>query len=275
MRFFTALSLAFLLGGCNLLDRLQNNVILVAMLVQSPAPPAGGPISGSPVVLTQLYLAQKSGDLTSPPSEQSLTPITNATVALLDNGVQVATLAGMLGAPGYYESTSVTYIAGHTYRFTATVGADQYWAEVANVPAAPALTVPLSSNHRATYGSYNGTPQFSNPYPITRTGNEIAFYGVWTVSGTTFDPGATANCSNLPQTAGDLLTLIFVNDAPYRVATFDVPKATCFPAPSAFPGNYVVGLSAVKRGTTSSNLAIYSAALAGTSDAVLVSVTGP
>jgi hypothetical protein len=275
MRFFTALSLAVLLSGCGLLDRLNNNVILVAMLVQSPAPPAGGPIGGSPVVLTQLYLAQKSGDLTSPPSEASLTPLTGATVALLDNGVQVATLAGMQGAPGYYESTSVTYVPGHTYRFTATVGSDQYWTEVANVPAAPALSVPLSSNHLATYGSYSGTPQFSNPYPITRTGNDIAFYGVWTVSGTTFDPGATANCSNLPRTAGELLTLIFVNDAPYRVATFSVPKATCFPNPPGV-GNYVVGLSAVKRSTaTSSNLAIYSAALAGTSDAVLVSVTAP
>jgi len=274
MRLVTALSLAFLLAGCDLLTKLQNNVILVATLVQSPAPPAGSGIGGTPVVLTQLYLAQKSGDLTTVPSEASLSPISNATVALLDNGVQVAILAPVPGAPGYYVTGSVTYNAGHTYRFTATVGSDQYWGEVASVPVAPAISVPSLSNHVATYPSYTGTPQFSNPYPIGRTGTDIAFYGVWTV-GTTFDPSANPNCANVPETAGDLLTLIFLNDAPYRVATFNVSKATCFPPPvgGAYPANYVVGLTAVKRGTTSSNLSIYSAALAGTSDAVLVSVT--
>ena len=276
MRLLAALSLAFLLAGCDLISKLKNNVILVATLVQSPAPPAGGPIAGSPVVLTQLYLAQKSGDLTSVPSEASLTPISDATVALLDDGVQVAGLTAVPNAPGYYANTSVTYNPGHTYRFTATVGSDQYWGEVASVPVAPAVSVPLLANHVATYPSYSGTPQFSDPFPISRTGTDIAFYAVWSVSGATFDSSANPNCTNLPKTAGDLLTLVFLNDAPYRVATFEVPKTTCFPeppSPADFPANYVVGLTAVKRGTTSGNLSIYSAALAGTSDAALVSVT--
>lgn len=275
MRLFTALSLAFLLSGCGLVERLQNNVILVATLLQSPQPPTG--IGGAQVVVAQLYLAQKSGDLTSPPSEQSLSPITGATVAVLDNGGSPVTLNGVPGAPGYYESTSLAnpsliYTAAHTYRFTATVGSEQYWAEIASVPAAPAISVQNLSGKVATYPSYGSV---TDPYPISRTGTDIAFYGVWTVSGTTFNPNANPTCTNLPQTAGDLLTLIFVNDAPYRVATFDVSKGTCFPNPPGV-GNYVVGLTAVKRNTaTSSNLAIYSAALAGTSDAVLASITGP
>jgi len=275
MRFFTALSIAFLLAGCGLLDRLQNNVILVATLLESPQPPA--PIGGSPVVVAQLYLAQKSGDLTSPPSEQSLTPITGATVVVRD-GSNTWTLSGVAGAPGYYESTSVTYVAGHTYRFTATVGSDQYWGEVAQVPSTPTLTLPgTAASGVYTYTSYSDTGQFPDPYPITRTGTDIAFYGVWSLSGTTFNPNATPNCTNFPQTAGDFLTLVFVNDAPYRAAMFNVPKTTCFPEPlpGDFPARYVVGLTAAKMGSTSGNLSIYSGALAGTSAAAGVFVTLP
>jgi hypothetical protein len=276
MRILAALSLSILLAGCGLLDRLQNHVILVATLLQSPQPPPG--IGGSAVAAAQVYLAQKSGDLTSPPSEQSLTPITGATVALLDNGTRVATLTGVAGAPGYYESTSAAYVAGHTYRFTASVGSDQYWAEVASVPATPTLTLPgTAASGVYTYTNYSNTGAFPDPYPIGRSGTDIAFYSVWGLSGTTFDPTATPNCTNFPKTAGDFLTLVFVNDAPYRAATFSVPKATCFPEPlpASFPAKYLVGLAAVKRGATSGNLSIYSGAVAGTSAAAGVFVTLP
>jgi hypothetical protein len=274
MRLLTVLSLAFLLAGCDLIEKLQNNVILVATLLQSPQPPTG--TGGSPVVTAQLYLAQKSGDLTTPPSEQSLSPITGATVVLSD-GSGTWTLSGMAGAPGYYESTSATYTSGHTYRFTATVGSDQYWGEVTAVPAAPSLTLPGTAVSGVyTYTSYSDTEQFPDPFLITRTGStpfDIAFWGVWPV-GASFDPSTTPSCTNFPQTAGDFLTLVFVNDAPYRVATFNVPKATCFPNPPGV-GKYVVGLTAVTKGTTSSNTSIYSGALAGTSAAAGVVVTLP
>lgn len=272
MRLFAALSLSFLLTGCGLVDRLQNNVILVATLLQSPQPPAA--VGGTPVVAATLYLAQKSGDLTSPPSEASLTPITGATVVLGD-GTGTWTLAAN-GAAGNYSTTGVTYTAGHTYRFTATVGSDQYWAEVANVPATPTLTLPgTPANEVYTYTSYSNTAEFPDPYPIQRTGTDIGFYSVWSLSGS-FNPSATPNCTNFPKTAGDFLTLVFVNDAPYRVPTFNVAKTTCFPEPLSFPAKYLVGLAAVKKDSAlSGNLSIYSGAVAGTSAAAGVFVTLP
>lgn len=275
MRILAALSLAALAAGCNL----TNDTVLVATLMQSPAPPTG--YSGAQVTVAQLYLGQTS--VTSP-SAGDVKPISGATVQIYDNGALVP-VSFSESQPGYYTAGGAPadnfYQATHTYRFVARVGSDEYWGEVQSVPGAPALTLPgTAAGDIYTYASYDGTAQFSNPYPLQRACAsaicDVAFYGVWSVSvGGTFDGSATPNCSNAPADAAALLSFAFLDDTAWRVPTFNVDKVACFPQPSAYPGGYVVGLTALKKGTTSGNTSIASAALAGTSDAAGVIVSAP
>jgi len=270
MRTLAALALAALTAGC----KLTNDTVLVAMLVQSPAVPAGLPVAGSQVSAAQVFLGQTD---VSGPTAGDVSPISGAAVQLLRNGTAIATLSET--QPGYYEATGNFYLAAATFRFSARVGSDEYWGEVTNAPAAPALTLPGTPVADVyTYASYAGTAQFSNPYPLTRacppsTLCDVAFYGVWSVSGTTFDGSATPNCTNAPQDASALLNFAFLDDTAWRLQTFNVSKPICFPQPNPFPGAYLVGLTALKKGTTSDNTSIASAVLAGTSDAAGVIVS--
>ncbi len=271
MRIPAALSLAALAAGCNL----TNDTVLVATLMQSPAPPTG--YSGAQVTVAQLFLGQTS--VTSP-SAGDVKPISGATVQIYDNGVLVP-VAFSEAQAGYYLAGGAPadnfYQATHTYRFVARVGSDEYWGEVQNAPAAPALTLPgTPSGDLWTYPSY--ALDMPSPFPLSRACSGIcdaAFYGVWTVSGTSFDSSATPNCTNVPQTAAALLNFAFLDDTPYRLPTFNVAKASCFPMPPTFPGGYVVALTALKRGTLSGNTSIASAVLAGTSDAAGAAVNAP
>ncbi len=267
MRTLAALSLAALAAGC----KLTNDTVLVAMLVQTPPVPAGLPVSGPQVSVAQVFLGQTS--VTSP-SAGDVKSISGATVELLRNGTVIATLAET--QPGYYEATGDFYLATATFRFSARVGSDDYWGEVTNAPSAPALTLPgTPTNDVYTYANYAAVP---DPFDIGRLPVpcagicDVAFYGVWPISGGTFDGSATPNCSNAPQDAAALLNFAFLDDSAWRVNPFHAGKATCFPVAAA--GTYVVGLAALKRGSTSGNTSIASAVLVGTSDAAGVTV-GP
>ena len=265
MRTLAALSLAALAAGCSL----TNDTVLVATLVQSPAPPTG--YSGAQVTVAQLFLGQTS--VTSP-SAGDVKPISGAAVQLFRNGVAIATLAE--SQPGYYEATGAFYLPAATFRFVARVGSDEYWGEVTNAPSAPALTLPGTPVADVyTYASYSA--DVPSPYDIGRAPCagicDVGFYGVWSVPGSTFDGSATPNCTNAPQDAAALLNFAFLDDTAWRVNPFHAVKATCFPVAAA--GTHVVGLTALKKGSTSGNTSIASAVLAGTSDAAGVIVSGP
>ncbi|HZY04231.1 MAG TPA: hypothetical protein VFF02_12095 [Anaeromyxobacteraceae bacterium] len=270
MRIVAALALAALAAGC----KLTNDTVLVAMLVQSPPVlPLG--ITGSTVTEAQLFLGHTS--VTSP-SAGDVKPVSGATVKLLRGGTEVATLAESTAQPGLYEASGDFYQAGSTFRFTAQVGSDQYWGEVTNAPPAPSLSVPgMDGTTRiATYPSYAGTPQFTDPYPLSRACSglcDVAFYGVWSLSGSSFNWSATPNCTNAPQDGAALLRFAFLDDSAWRVNPFNVSKPGCFPTADA--SSYLVGLTALKKGTTSGNTGIASVAYAGTSDAAGVIVSAP
>ncbi len=269
MRTLIALSLAALAAGC----KLTNDTVLVAMLVQSPAPPPALGLSVTQTTVAQVFLGQTS---VGSPSAGDVTPISGATVQLLKGGSVIATL--LETQPGYYQASGPFYEATAIFRFVARVGSDEYWGEVTNAPSAPNLSIPgmNATTHVAAYTNYSDTGAFPSPYPLTRdcTGIcDVAFYGVWTATGTSL--GADPNCSNAPQDGASLLNFAFLDDTAWRLQTFDVSKATCFPQPSPYPGAYVVGLTALKKGSTSGNLSIASAVLAGTSDAAGVTVALP
>ncbi len=271
MRTLAALSLAALAAVC----RLTNDTVMVAALVQAPTAPAALGLPSASVAVAQVYLGQTS---VTNPSAADMTPISAATVQLLRDGVAIATL-NQGSQPGYYQATGDFYQAASTFRFVARVGSDEYWGEVANVPGPPVMTLPGSSTGGVyTYPSYGAN--VPSPYSIgrgacaiTTPSCNIGFYGVWTVSGTTFDGSAPPNCTNAPQTAGDLLDLAFFDDTPWRVNPFQAVKAACFPSTGA--GTYVVGLTDLQKGTVSGNLSVASMALAGASTGAGVIVSGP
>ncbi len=269
MRTSLALTLAVcsLLAGC----QLNNDTVLMAMLVQAPTPPPSLGLSSTPLSTAQVYLGQTS---VTGPTAGDVSPISGATVQLLRDGGVIATLGE--SQPGYYQATGNFYQATATFRFSARVGSDEYWGEVTNAPSAPALTLPgTAAGDVYTYASYSA--DIPNPYDIGRAPCagicDIGFYGVWSVSGTSFDGSATPNCSNAPQDAAALLSFTFLDDTAWRVNPFHAAKATCFPVAGA--GTYVVGLTALKKGSTSGNTSIASAVLVGTSDAAGVIVSGP
>lgn len=274
MRTLASLSLAALAAGC----QLTNETVLVATLVQSPPPPAGLGVGGLQVTAAQVVLGHTS---VTHPSAGDVSPISGATVQLYQDGVLVPAATFTESQPGYYQATGSFYQAGHTYRLVATVGSDQYWGEVQNVPSAPTMTLPGTPDPGTgvyTYPTYAGVP---DPYDIGRGTCSITtpicnvgLYGVWTVSSGTFDATASPNCTNAPQGAGALLQLAFLDDTAWRVNPFAAPKTICFPPPGG-PAKYVVGLSDLKKGTVSGNLSIASMAAAGTSAAAGVIVTAP
>ncbi len=269
MRTLAALSLAALTAGC----KLTNDTVLVAMLVQSPAPPMG--LGGSQISTAQVYLGQTS---VTGPTAGDVSPISGATVKLIRTAIGGGTTEFVLPEtqPGYYQASGNFYQATATFRFSARVGSDEYWGEVANAPSAPALTLPGTAvGDVYTYPSYS--VDIPSPYEIGRAPCnglcDVAFYGVWSVPGSTFDGSATPNCTNAPQDAAALLNFAFLDDTAWRVNPFPAVKATCFPV--AGSGTYVVGLTALKKGSTSGNTSIASAVLVGTSDAAGVIVSGP
>lgn len=277
MRQLAALSLAALAAGCNL----TNDTVLLATLVQTPAPPPGLGVPVTQTALAQVYLGQTS--ITSP-SAGDVSPISGATVKLVRTPIGGAPTEFVLAEtqPGWYQRDGDLYQATATYRFVARVGSDEYWGEVQNAPSAPAMTLPAPSSTPSTdvyqYNSY-GT-NMPSPFPVGRTCPplalcDVAFYGVWTVTGTTVS--GTPNCTNAPQDVGELLQVAYLNDLPWRVPEFSLDKGACFPvpAPASWPRAWLAGLTALKRGTTSGNTSIASVVLVGTSDAAGVIASAP
>lgn len=273
MRSLAALPLAALAAGC----QLTNETVLVSTLVQSPAPPVALGVGSAQITTAQVYLGRTKA---SNPSAADVTPVSGASVQLLEDGSPIATLSE--SQPGYYQATGTFYQANHTFRVVATLGSDQYWGEVANVPPAPTMTLPGTPDPGTglyLYASYANVP---DPYDVGRGTCSVStpicnigFYGVWTASsGSTFDPNSAPNCTNAPRSGGELLNLAYFDDTPWRVNPFHAPKATCFPPPG-YPDGYLVGLTDLKKGTVSGNLSIASLALAGASAAAGVTVSGP
>lgn len=271
MRFATALSMAALLAGC----KLTNDTVMVATLLESPAPPPTFPVIGQPVSVAAVFLAQTDADLGSPPSQSSMRPISGANVTLVRDGIGIFPLAEV-GA-GSYEAVGDFYIPGATYRFEARVGSETFWAEVQGAPAAPnpTLNPPQPGQQVLVYARYGDVPATLTLHHCTGV-CAIGIYGVWPVPGSgSYDGSATPSCHNLPSDAAGVLALAFLDDSAWRVQDFTLSKSPCFPALQEYPGGYVVGLASMKKGATSGNLSAFSAVMVGSSGAAAVVVNAP
>lgn len=274
-------------AGCDTAKAIQNRKVMAAFLIQSP--PTSNPSTGTTIpsyITAHLYLGERqdNGDPTTPPAQQ--TPpagVEGATVTLswLSQGnTATATLTPTQGQPGHYGLVSgkeaptdskLEYIPHATYTFSATVGGETFSG---TVEAAEPTLITEFENTSPAPKTLGPTPyaSWADPFTIHRdfggptpSDIDIGFYAVYPVnaSSTGLDE-SQITCKNTPsmQDPMALLQLVF-DPSPWKVDHFDLAKAQCFPN----PGNYVVGLTSVKKGTPSSNLFLGSAILAGTADA--------
>ncbi len=284
-RLATAVVFAALLPGCDLLSRATNHTDLVGTLVVSPQPPG----SAAPqAVVATVFLGQHQGELSGAPTFSGLG---GATVTVTWDG-----LAQPIALPettaGNYTATWTTsthaYVPGATYTFTATLGSDTYWvkavgAAVPTMSLAGATTgVSFGGVQAVTYGGWSSTPA---PVPLNRSGTDVGLVAVFPISGATV-PSALPppTCTNAPKDGSGFFDLAF-SDGDWTKSTFNLPKqalgepnasprfdAPCLPSAEAA---WVVGLTALKKGSdSSSNLSIVSTALVGTSAAAVV-IGGP
>jgi len=291
-----ALAVVTLGSGCDVITRANNRTVLAATLLVSPRPP-GAAAQG---VVASVFVGQHDGGLTSPP--KTVNGLAGAQVTVTWDGLAAPIPLPASVPTGNYTAVWTTadagraYSPGATYTFTAVVGGDTYTARVTAPATAPDLQLATYTLYPVNFGTW-GDSNFTAPFPVKRTGNAIALLSVFSVTGdvgtaTSLPAGPT--CTNLPQDAAGLLDLVFA-DGDWTTPTFDLPKAAlaetgasprfdapCFPRPAAAGSpnyvNYVVGLTEVAKSSTSQlsgNLSIFSAALVGTSDAKVITVSQP
>ncbi len=278
-RLAAAAALVAAFAGCDLLSRAQNHTDMAATLLVAPLPPPA--TAGERPVVAQVFLGRHDGDLTSPPT--SLTGITGAAVTVTWDGLAQPIALADQGS-GNYGATWTTgthaYAPGAVHTFTATVGGDTYWVKAA-AAAAPTLT--LTSG--AAFTNWSDVPA---PYAVHRTGNDVGVVAVFAGSYDPQNPAAAKTCTNLPLDASGLLALAF-SDGDWTRSDFYLPKAALgessasgtasprFDAPCFVPHDnvYVVTLTALAKGDSSSNLSLFSTALVGAGAAEAVTVAHP
>jgi len=289
-----ALAVVALGTGCDVITRANNKTVMAATLLVSPKPPA----ATAQGVVASVFVGQHDGGLSSPP--KTVAGLAGAQVTVTWDGLATPIALPATAPTGNYSAVWTTadkaYAPGATYTFTAVVGGETYTARVMAPATAPDLQLASYTLYPVNFGTW-GDSNFTAPFPVRRTGNAVAFLSTYSVTGnvgtaTSLPAGPT--CTNLPQDAAGLLDLVF-NDGDWATPTFNLPKAAlaeagasprfdapCFPRPAAAGSpnyvNYVVGLTEVAKSSTgqlSGNLSIFSAALVGTSDAKVITVSQP
>ena len=269
MRLAAALAVLALLSGCNVVQQLDSHKIIAAAVIRSPdvnaGPPANVNVPGT--VTAQLFFGQRQND----PS-QAPTGLGNATVTLSWSGAATGSVTLPAGpTAGSYMLTGnlIAYQPGLTYTFTVGYNGETFSGSV----TAPQPIGITELSGAAVPNVFPPTPDYAASFThqtVTRTGNDIAFYAVAPVQGTS-SLGAIS-CSNAPLNDPASLVQLFLDPSPWQVASFDLwrtdltqnARQKCF-APGT--GAWVVSLTALKTGTVSSNLFLGSGVLAGASDA--------
>lgn len=266
------LAAALALVGCS---KLTSHKVVAAVLLESPsvaAQPAGGGMPAIPavprVVTAQLYFGDRPDSASGSPSWLS-----GATVVLKWSGGGAAAGSVPLASfsSGAYQETSTAnaalrYVPGATYTFEVTYQGKLYTA-VVEAPARPAI-VEFSAPNAAVQARAYATFQSQT---LTRTCagpcQDLAFYTV-----APLDLGnqkiGDPTCDNFPRDAAGLLSLV-VNPDPWKVASYTLQKGgnpDCFP-PSLVGKVAALVLVVADKGTTSGNLFISSAVVAGASAA--------
>ena len=266
MRVPTALAAIALLTGCNAIQQLDSHMVMAAAVIRSPDVSAAN-VNVAGVVTAQLFFGQRQNDPSQAPSG-----LGNATVTLSWSGATTGSVTLPAGpTSGWYMLTggAIPYQPGLTYTFTVAYNGQTFTGSatappVVGITELSGVTVP---------NVFPPTPEFAASFThqtITRTGNDIAFYTVTPVQGTS-SLGAIS-CSNAPLGDPASLVQLFLDPSPWQAASFDLwrtdltqnAQQKCF---TPGPGAWVVSLTVLKTGTVSSNLFLGSGVLAGTSDA--------
>lgn len=277
-----ALSLGLLaLGGlgCDFIQSAQAKRVLAASILATPdydftqavlsadagftIPDGGLPsgdggllkVSGQTVV--QAFFGDAPTSSTSQPKG-----IAGANVSLEYSGKKIA-LPDTGG--GNYLVTSLqekglTYASGADYKLTVASGGETYTATV-KAPTSDDSTI-------EEFHVIPGRPIEIDPgrdLQLTRRATDrIALTTVFAID--LAGGGATKTYWDMPEKAVDLLDLI-LNDAKWRQKVITIPGKTAFPTANTY---YLVTVTAVDRGSTSTNLFTTSVFLAGTPDVGLV-----
>lgn len=266
------LFLTFPLSGCDLLQRLDEERVLAGVVIESPGISSDAP----PVTVGGIVAARAFfGEVEAGRSATSASGLAGAAVDVLftpPGGAQVVVRLPGSGPAGQYGATSVetalAYHPGVEYQFRVVHDGETFTARVIAPDAATMESppgTPVPTVQAAAHAAWPAT------WTLSRQGTDLAVYAVdgVTPGGAIDFSGGGMNCTNAPGTDPKAWLSLLLDDAPYRAASFALPKATCFPA----AGTYAVGLTTLARATgsgVSSNLFLGSGALAGTTDAVAV-----
>jgi hypothetical protein len=264
------------LAGCDVLERAQNDRVLAGVLIESPGvsqPVLGVALSGA-VVATAFFGEIDGGANPADAGSWSTTGLADARVELTWAGGS-ATLTPVPGAAGQYAlAGGVTYAPGTAYTFRVEHGGETYSGTV-TAPARPVMQdasgapLPLVQLPIA----YDAIPE---TYVLRRAGTSVAFYAVTQLSSATAAVDlSAATCTNAPDVADPMAVLrLFLNDDAWRVPSFSLQKAECFPAPAPLFGYGVLLTSVNKVGGSnmSSNLFLGSGVVAGSTAASVLPV---
>ena len=263
-----------ILAGCDPIERLQNDKLLAAVLVESPAVSQPGVNVAGTSIATVFFGTVNRGASPSDPSAWQATGISGANVRITWPGGSV-TLAPVPGVAGQYAlAGGLTSTPGTAYTFRVESGSDVYSGTV-TAPERPALrhggaTLPVLQDPKP----WADIPQ---PYVLERVGTSPAFYTVTRLSSQTGSLDVSApTCTNAPDLSDPLDVLrLFFDDAPWRAASFSLDKGDCFPPTPALPYAYGILLTAVNKagGTNlSSNLFLGSGVVVGSTAASVLPV---
>lgn len=278
---FALLGIVLAAVGCSLFNGADNSInngvqqgaathLTVITLLQSPAVPGldGGPAA----VGTSVFFGNRPTETTPEP-----VPVDGAKVTVSDaEGLSVSapeqgTDAGLYvvrsigGGLRYDQNALYTFNIvdnmGTTYTAQGTAPAREHVAQLeANFTDDGGVPLPVFAQ-----------APVSQPFTLSRSAQptngqlDVAFVAVFSIQSGT--PSAQPTWTNAPQTPVEFLTLI-TNDAQWRTTSVQIPG-------SAFPtaGFYVVSLTAVNRGSATSNdLFLGSAILLGTGTAGVVDI---
>jgi hypothetical protein len=259
---------AALLAGCDPIERLQNDKLLAAVLVESPAVAQQGVNVPGTTLATVFFGTVNRGAAPGDPGGWQATGISGANVRITWAGGSVS-LAPVPGAAGQYAlAGGLAYSPGTAYTFRVESEGDVYSGTV----SAPDRPAPQDAGG-ATLQVVQPAVLHANipdPYVLRRAGTNPAFYTVTSLSSQTGSLDVSApTCTNAPDLTDplDVLRLLF-DDAPWRAPSFSLSRAECFPTPAPFA--YGILLTAVNKvgGTNlSSNLFLGSGVVVGSTAA--------
>jgi hypothetical protein len=264
-------------SGCDVVEKIQNRTIMVATVLKSPELSAGegGPLLPSGVVSVasaQVFFGERGADLDAPPApltaESARLEWSNGSVVLASAGQGVYAVVG--GFPTDQALTFRIRFQGEDFTGTVTVpAAASLSGEGGDFATIPFVTKSYTQFAVAPFGTST-----QSSYTISRTGADTAFWELRSIAPNgSISQEPVGGCTNVPQTGQQLLSFV-LDPAPFKAATFTIPKATCFPNPPFQGGTgALVALYTVRAGSVSDNLFLGSGAFAGASDAGVIAFT--